>query len=366
MSNHSVLDTYRFTTFGVPESERFAAWAMAMSVCDYELQSDATVAFDAEFHAIRFGPFVLTSHRWTQPEHTVSCRAIRSARKIRADGLDYYYLMFRLAGKTGAGSGRCRVQIGTGGLRLCDMSLPFDHAVTAGDAIGLLIRRDMLRSLDVGRDGSAVDSAMGAVLAEYLLILLRNMERLGADDIPYIVRATNALLWAGLTRSGDSPRDESPEGDVTLMRRARQFIEVNLLHADLAPGKIGDALGISRAKLYKLFQGSGGIMRQVRQQRLDRAYDVLTDPAAPKARVAEIAWRHGFVDEKYFSRMFRARFGLSPREAMEGRHTASLLSPGAGSQDGPSFLQWLNEEHAGYPDKHASDPQSPDQGAYSR
>jgi AraC-like DNA-binding protein len=345
MPDRSVLDTYRFSTLDVPENVRFDAWAAAMPICDYQLPSDAAVPFDVEFQAMRFGPFVLTSHRWVQQAHTVFYRATRSARKIRADGLDHFHLMFQLAGSPEGECGHRRVQARVGEPYLCDMSLPFDCVVTAGDIIGLLVRRDMLRSLDLSRHADIVDSAMGAVLAEHLLTLRSNMEKLGVGDIPYVVRATNALLRAGLMQSSEASHDDVPEADLALVRQARQFIAENLQHADLTPEKIGAAIGVSRAKLYKLFQGSGGIMRQVQRQRLDRAHDLLTDPDMPKERIAHVAWRHGFIDEKYFSRIFRATFGCSPREAMESRRVSSLQPRIVASRAyGPTFVQWLKAD----------------------
>ncbi|WP_175926315.1 helix-turn-helix domain-containing protein [Burkholderia cepacia] len=347
MAAYSPLDTYRFTTLSVPESERFDAWAAALSLCDYGSPTDATVPFDAEFHAMRFGPFVLTSQRWVRAERSVSYRAVRSARKIMADGLDYFHVMFHLTGSAAGEFGSRRVRAKMGEFYVCDMSLPFDCVVAAGDVVGLLVRRDMLRALDLNRHGDVIEPAMGAVLAEHLLTLRGNMDKLGIGDIPYIARATNALLRAGLMRSSEVLPDDLSEADLALIRRARQFIDVNLQRADLTPEKISDAIGISRAKLYKLLQGSGGIMRQVQRQRLFRAYDVLTDPDMPKERIAQVARRHGFADEKYFSRIFRATFGCTPRDAME-RRRAARFQPRAvtSSVSGPSFVQWLQAEEA--------------------
>ncbi|RQR79215.1 helix-turn-helix domain-containing protein [Burkholderia sp. Bp9012] len=355
MPDLSPLDTYRFSTLDVPEKERFEAWAGAMSTCDYQSPSDTAVPFDVEFHAVRFGPFVLTSHRWIRHAHTVSYRAIRSARKIRADGLDHFHLMFQLTGSSADGFGPRWVQSRIGELYVCDMSLPFDCVVTAGDIIGLLVRRDMLGSLDVSRRINTIDPVMGGVLAEHLLTLQGSMEKLGAGDVPYVVRATNALLRAGLMRSSEASHGDLPETDLSLVRQARQFIVENLHRADLTPEVIGEAICISRAKLYKLFQGSGGVMRQVQRQRLDRAYDVLTDPDMPKERVAHVAWRHGFNDEKYFSRIFRAAFGCTPREAMETRRISSSQPQVIATRThGPTFVQWLKADAESRQDSQAS------------
>ncbi|KFG97188.1 hypothetical protein GQ56_0111565 [Burkholderia paludis] len=334
MSSRSDADTYRFTTIDTPENRRFNAWAAAISTCDYELSADAIMPFDAEFRAMRFGPFVLLWHQWLRRDHAASYRAIRTQRKIRADGVDHFYLRLQLTASP-ADEGR---------LCLFDMSRPFDCMSTAGDVVGLMIRRDTLHSLSPDRLGVAVHPAMSAVLAEHLLTLRRNMEKLGAGDIPHVMRATDNLLRAGLMRPGDTRNDGWSAGDLASFRRARQYIDANMARADLTPGKIGEAIGVSRAKLYQLFRGDGGIMRQIQRQRLDRAHDVLMNPDMPKARISDIAWQHGFADEKYFSRVFRARFGCMPREVMGLRHAQRPAVSAADAdpvQYGPTFVQWL-------------------------
>ncbi|WP_080937123.1 helix-turn-helix domain-containing protein [Burkholderia plantarii] len=344
---HTPLYSYRFTTLSVPESERLDAWAAALSLCDYDLPTDATVPFDAEFYAMRFGPFVLTSQRWVRPEPPVSYRASRSTRKILADGLDYFHLMFQVTGSVAGECGSRQVRAQVGPLCVLDMSLPFDYVVTAGDVIGLLIRRDVLQALDLHQGDDIIDPTMGVILAEYLFILRDNMYKLSVGDVPYIARATNALLHAALMRSSEALPDDLSGADLALIRRARQFMEVNLQRADLTPEKISDAIGISRAKLYRLFQGCGGVMRQVQRRRLARAYDALTDPDVPKQRIAQVARCHGFMDEKYFSRIFRATFGCTPREAMERRRAARFQPRESTSRIlGPSFVQWLKADEA--------------------
>ncbi|MBI0327656.1 helix-turn-helix domain-containing protein [Burkholderia plantarii] len=350
MALHTPLDTYRFTTLSVPESERFDAWAAALSFYDFDLPTDSTLPFDAEFRAMRFGPFVLTSQRWLRPEPPMFYRAARSARKITADGLDYFHLMFPLKGSMVGRSGSRRVQAQVGALCVFDMSLPFDYVVATGDVIGLLIRRDVLQALDLHRLGDSMAPAMGTILAEYLVVLRDNMEKLSSGDVPYIARAAHTLLSAGLMRSSGALPDDLSEADLALANRARQFIDMNLQRADLTPEKISDAIGISRAKLYRLFQGCGGVMRQVQKQRLSRAYDALTTPNSLKQRIAQVARCHGFMDEKYFSRIFRATFGCTPREAMERRHAARFQPRASTSRvPGLSFAQWLKTDESMWP-----------------
>ena len=59
-------------------------------------------------------------------------------------------------------------------------------------------------------------------------------------------------------------------------------------------------------------------MQELNATRLDRASDMLSDPRAAGLPVTEIAFRNGFLDAGYFTRLFRKRFGITPREWRAG------------------------------------------------
>lgn len=58
-------------------------------------------------------------------------------------------------------------------------------------------------------------------------------------------------------------------------------------------------------------------MREIRQRRLHLAYQVLSSGQGRGEKIRTIARRYGFIDEKYFSRIFRARYGYAPSEALD-------------------------------------------------
>ena len=67
--------------------------------------------------------------------------------------------------------------------------------------------------------------------------------------------------------------------------------------------------------LHALFQDEGtSISRYVMDCRLARAYQQLTDPAWAHLTVADVAGRLGFKDASHFTRVFKGRYGVSPRE----------------------------------------------------
>ncbi|GAA1563870.1 helix-turn-helix domain-containing protein [Dactylosporangium maewongense] len=106
---------------------------------------------------------------------------------------------------------------------------------------------------------------------------------------------------------------EAPLHQVHLAR-IRQFVEENICDADLSPETIARAVHISPRYLHALFHRDGvSASRYVMDRRLDKAYQDLRDPRLAHLTVGEMATRLGFKDPSHFIRVFRTRFGLSPR-----------------------------------------------------
>ena len=68
-----------------------------------------------------------------------------------------------------------------------------------------------------------------------------------------------------------------------------------------------------------LLAASGtSFVAELNATRLDRASDLLSDPRSMGLPVADVAFRTGFLDPGYFTRLFRKRFGITPREWRSG------------------------------------------------
>ena len=72
-------------------------------------------------------------------------------------------------------------------------------------------------------------------------------------------------------------------------------------------------MGISRSRLYRLFEPYGGVNHYIQHRRLLHAYAALADPNDHR-RILDIAEERGFDDAAEFSRAFRREFGYSPSE----------------------------------------------------
>jgi AraC-like DNA-binding protein len=105
-------------------------------------------------------------------------------------------------------------------------------------------------------------------------------------------------------------RSADPSPDVR--RSAIQHIEDHLFDPGLSVEALAQALGLSRAALYRSFPTPGGITAHIRRRRLETAREALAARVGPRPTIAEIARAHGFASESHFSRAFRTAFGHAP------------------------------------------------------
>src|SRR5262249_7681369 len=97
--------------------------------------------------------------------------------------------------------------------------------------------------------------------------------------------------------------------------RARRFIDRHLGDPALSPPKIALELGISVRYLARIFEVSGQTVGSwILERRLERAYRTLGSRAFSHRSISATAYAAGFNDAAHFSRAFRKRYGLSPRD----------------------------------------------------
>jgi AraC-like DNA-binding protein len=133
---------------------------------------------------------------------------------------------------------------------------------------------------------------------------------------PLIAEQVGHLLGLA-TGFHESPESSRHRGQ--LARKILRRIESGYADPDLSPEAVAGEVGISKRYLQTLLAGSGtSFVQELNATRLDRASDMLADPRADGLPVAEIAFRAGFLDAGYFTRLFRKRFGITPREWRAG------------------------------------------------
>lgn len=96
------------------------------------------------------------------------------------------------------------------------------------------------------------------------------------------------------------------------LRRAMDYLESNY-RTRLTVAEVAAQSGIHPSYLAELFRKAHGssVGEWVRNRRLEFARDALRNPAMP---ISCIAVKAGFADQSHLTRMFRARFGVTPAE----------------------------------------------------
>jgi AraC-like DNA-binding protein len=112
----------------------------------------------------------------------------------------------------------------------------------------------------------------------------------------------------------------------TLELRIKQYLEQHLGEADLDAARIAAAHHISVRHLYTMLARMGiSLGEWLRLRRLEKSRLDLAGREGPSTTIAAIARRWGFADPTHFSRVFRAAYGMSPREwraSQAGQHLA--------------------------------------------
>lgn len=156
------------------------------------------------------------------------------------------------------------------------------------------------------------DSPFGRIAGPFLQLLATAAakgEVTGSDAdsaAEMLLSALGALAGGGRARVG-SPAQ-------TLLTRMQQYALARLHDPELGPGQLAQAHFVSTRYVHKLFATTGtGVSAWIREQRLERALAELR--RSDGVPVSVIAAKWGYRDAASFSRAFRQRFGMSPREA---------------------------------------------------
>ena len=154
------------------------------------------------------------------------------------------------------------------------------------------------------------------MLAGYMDGLVRRLPLVSPEHAANLEVPTKAIVAACI-----APRPVSSElarhlpGSV-LIDRARAVVRQNMAAPDFGPERLARLLAMSRSKLYRLFEQSGGVAHFINRERLREAHRRLSAPAGTLS-IHAIGNEVGFADHSTFSRAFRREFGYSPTEARE-------------------------------------------------
>jgi len=268
-----------------------------------------------EVRTAHVGALRIMRFSWTQGT------ALRSVDHVRQSDPELCKIDVALSGRFGIEQSDRQAALRAGTFTFVDLSRP--HRVTASrsELTVVMFPRALvpLRDKDIKElTGITFDQAHpgGALVTSVVRELTGNLDAYeglaGARIAESILDLIAATLAARLDREHAVPYDSQRR---TLVLRIRAFIEEHLGDPDLAPAVIAARHHISPRLLHKLFETEGTtVAGLIRARRLAHCRRDLLDPALATRPAASIAARWGLRDAGYFSRIFRAEFGMPPNE----------------------------------------------------
>lgn len=188
--------------------------------------------------------------------------------------------------------------------------------------------RDMLQSRFgraehfTARSFSGTQGA-GRFLYSYVKALVRQAAE---DDLLIAGRLQDHLVDLLVTAFSSMAQDGGGGGSVNrtmTLYRLKTYLGEHLRDPDLSPTMVANAHRLSLRYLYNLFEDEGTtIWRYVQHLRLDRCRGDIENAALFGRSLSDIGFSWGFSDPAHFSRAFRSRFDMTPRECRAARKAA--------------------------------------------
>lgn len=198
-------------------------------------------------------------------------------------------------------------------------SEPVIVACAEGLQFGLSVPCEALRSRLTSVDSLTMRPiSRRAEALRLLMIYLKSALKEGVLAVPKLRDAvlTHIHDLVALAISASAPLGESSASAVVAARHSAALghIAAHFQDPELSLEAVARCQRISPRYLQRLMMSSGtSFTERVNELRLQRAFALLIESNGGGRRISDIALEAGFSDISHFNRLFRARFGISPR-----------------------------------------------------
>lgn len=306
---------------GLPAARRMAAWRDA--VCSTFVRLECNPERQAPLHGRIESSVVGDLHvaRVVSSPQRVERTAARAASADEA----YVLLSVQLRGRTVVNQGAAQADLTPGSMAFYDTTRPYTLTLPCDfDQIVLHLPHAALERVAPGvLDQMARRIGPADPFAQAILAIAPQLLRLAGTAQPALALRTAAaakeLISLALETLVAPATDTASTAPTTgliadsLVWRARDAISRRLADPLLAPQAVAAAVGVSLRRLQEAFQQHRSTVAEcIWEMRLELARGMLTAPGATP--INDVALHAGFADAAHFSRRFRQRYGLSPRE----------------------------------------------------
>ena len=307
------------TSSSVPD-RRLAVWQDI--VCDtfvgLDCRSDMHEAFWGAVSQSAVGPATFT--------RVDSCaqRVFRTPSRIARASQDYVLLALGNSGVNGVYQDGREAVVAAGQFVIYDTTRPYE--LRFDDSFSQTILQ-MPRKLLQQRIGAfdaltattfSSDRPLEGLAYEFLVSTSKVIDHVDpATATRLLDQGLDLIAMAFAERMHQRSPDQSVHRSA-LLYRLKNTILTQLSDPELSMSGVAAAIGISPRYASDLMADEQTSFRSyVQTQRLERCKRDLSDPAHAARHVSDIAFAWGFNDLAHFSRIFKQRFGASPREWRE-------------------------------------------------
>ncbi|HUI59228.1 MAG TPA: helix-turn-helix domain-containing protein [Steroidobacteraceae bacterium] len=326
-SSSSLPPVHRVTGYESALRRYFSSFGTRI---DVEVQAPRPDDFDAALQEFAIGTLGGALHRSNAP-HFLHAHPPGE----EAAGMDFYVIrdgQIRFTGENGS------VDLAAGDMALLRSDGGFSARSTSIEMIvlglpdALLGGRAGLRGWGVNRRFRG-NAGLGACLHPLLFTAAAEHAQLSGAEAAVIQSAlVDSIMLLGAADPLEAPADRASRQRETLA--GIKAIALRSLHLqNLDPAGIAREAGISVRTLHRAFYASGATFGGwLRDQRLARCWNELTDPCRLRNTIASVAFAWGFSDLRTFNRAFAARYGMTPQAARQSANQNGMApSPRARS-----------------------------------
>ena len=242
----------------------------------------------------------------------------RNISDIKRDGRDFFYIVHQISGS--AVMDHCGKQsvLSAGDLVLLDSSLPSDFYFSGmSEQISLLIPRHKMesklkKSTPMLNQKISATTRIGSVAGFIANQFFSEPD--SSDDTEAVMDALIGLILPTLTSADSQTSTYSEKIQHCYFEKAQRCIDNRLANFELTPEMIASELGTSKRTLHRIFSQRGmSIGRYILDRRLDKCASEFEE-GDDIQKISSVAFAWGFNDVSHFSRAFKSRFGVSPRD----------------------------------------------------
>lgn len=305
-----------FCSSDIPRNRRLASWKEFVDTAfvPASIRVDDKDRFFSRVSTLRVGDLAISEVCGS------SQRVMRTERDTRRIEGSHYFINFQLDGVGYISQAGRVTRTCPGEFVLYDTSRPYTLSFDRRFRQGVLqcprtLLRERLAPVELGSN-TAISGTAGP--GRFLYHFVNLLRETGVESDALAGRVQEHLLDLVATALMGAPgvvgaRVSAPRR-VTLFR-AKCFIEEHLRDPELSPQRIAEGIGISPRYLYDLFEEEDcPVAKWILDRRLERCRRDLESPLFSGSSISSIAYAWGFSSNAHFSRSFRARFGVSPRE----------------------------------------------------